>query len=42
MEREKDKNYEFPEGFWKALVEIGFTGIIIQKNTVEAEWECLK
>ena len=27
--REKDKNHTFPEEFWKALVEAGFTGIII-------------
>jgi len=27
--REKDKKHTFPEEFWKALVEAGFTGIII-------------
>ncbi len=27
--REKDKSHTFPEEFWKALVEAGFTGMII-------------
>ncbi|MDH5267982.1 MAG: acyl-CoA dehydrogenase family protein, partial [Candidatus Bathyarchaeota archaeon] len=27
--REKDKKHTFPEEFWKALVEAGFTGMII-------------
>jgi len=30
--REKDKNHEFPEGFWKALVEAGFPGIVIPEE----------
>ena len=30
--REKDKKHEFPEDFWKALVEAGFTGIIIPEK----------
>ncbi len=30
--REKDKNHEYPEAFWKALVEAGFPGIVIPEN----------
>jgi len=30
--REKDKNHEFPEDFWKALVEAGFPGIVIPEK----------
>ncbi len=30
--REKDKNHEFPEDFWKSLVEAGFTGIVIPES----------
>jgi acyl-CoA dehydrogenase len=30
--REKDKNHEFPEDFWKALVEAGFVGILIPEK----------
>ena len=30
--REKDKNHEFPEDFWKALVEAGFPGIAIPEK----------
>jgi len=30
--REKDKKHEFPEDFWKTLVEAGFPGIIIPEN----------
>lgn len=30
--REKDKNHEFPEDFWKILVEAGFPGIIIPEK----------
>lgn len=30
--REKDKNHEFPEDFWKALVEAGFVGIAVPEK----------
>ena len=30
--REKDKNHEFPEDYWKALVEAGFVGILIPEK----------
>jgi acyl-CoA dehydrogenase len=30
--REKDKNHEFPEDFWKCLVEAGFTGIVVPES----------
>jgi acyl-CoA dehydrogenase len=30
--REKDKKHEFPEDFWKSLVEAGFTGIVIPEK----------
>ena len=30
--REKDKNHEFPEDFWKTLVEAGFPGIVIPEK----------
>ncbi len=30
--REKDRNHEFPESFWKALVEAGFVGILIPEK----------
>jgi len=30
--REKDKKHEFPEDFWKTLVEAGFPGIIIPEK----------
>jgi len=30
--REKDRNHEFPEDFWKTLVETGFTGILIPEE----------
>ena len=30
--REKDKNHEFPEDFWKTLVEAGFVGIVIPEK----------
>jgi acyl-CoA dehydrogenase len=30
--REKDKKHEFPEDFWKALVEAGFPGIVIPEK----------
>lgn len=30
--REKDKNHEFPEDFWKTLIEAGFPGIIIPEK----------
>jgi acyl-CoA dehydrogenase len=30
--REKDKKHEFPEEFWKSLVEAGFTGIVIPEK----------
>ncbi|MGD8565954.1 MAG: acyl-CoA dehydrogenase family protein [Candidatus Bathyarchaeota archaeon] len=30
--REKDKNHEFPEDFWKTLVNAGFTGITIPED----------
>lgn len=30
--REKDKKHEFPEDFWKTLVEAGFPGIVIPEN----------
>jgi acyl-CoA dehydrogenase len=30
--REKDKRHEFPEDFWKSLVEAGFTGIAIPEK----------
>jgi acyl-CoA dehydrogenase len=30
--REKDRNHEFPEDFWKALVEAGFVGILIPEK----------
>jgi len=30
--REKDKKHEFPEDFWKSLVNAGFPGIVIPEN----------
>ena len=30
--REKDKKHEFPEDFWKSLVEAGFTGIVVPEK----------
>jgi len=30
--REKDKKHEFPEDFWKSLIEAGFTGIVIPEK----------
>ena len=30
--RNKDKNHEFPEDFWKALVEAGFVGIVVPEK----------
>ena len=30
--REKDKKHEFPEDFWKTLVEAGFVGIVIPEK----------
>ena len=30
--REKDKKHEFPDSFWRALVDAGFTGIIIPEK----------
>ncbi|MEM3597062.1 MAG: acyl-CoA dehydrogenase family protein [Candidatus Bathyarchaeia archaeon] len=30
--REKDKKHEFPEEFWKSIVEAGFTGIVIPEK----------
>lgn len=30
--REKDRNHEFPEDFWKALIEAGFVGILIPEK----------
>jgi len=30
--REKDKKHEFPEDFWKSLVEAGFPGIVIPEK----------
>jgi acyl-CoA dehydrogenase len=30
--RNKDKNHEFPEDFWKTLVEAGFVGIIVPEK----------
>jgi acyl-CoA dehydrogenase len=30
--REKDKKHEFPEDYWKSLVDAGFTGIIIPES----------
>jgi acyl-CoA dehydrogenase len=30
--REKDKKQEFPEDFWKSLIEAGFTGIVIPEK----------
>jgi acyl-CoA dehydrogenase len=30
--REKDKKHEFPEDFWKCLIEAGFTGIVVPEN----------
>jgi acyl-CoA dehydrogenase len=30
--REKDKKHEFPEDFWKSLIQAGFTGIVIPEN----------
>jgi len=30
--RDKDKNHEFPEDFWKTLVEAGFVGIVIPEK----------
>ncbi|NWF86883.1 acyl-CoA/acyl-ACP dehydrogenase [Candidatus Bathyarchaeota archaeon] len=30
--REKDKRHEFPEDFWKSLVEAGFTGIVVPEK----------
>jgi acyl-CoA dehydrogenase len=30
--REKDKKHEFPESFWKALTDAGFTGIMIPET----------
>jgi acyl-CoA dehydrogenase len=30
--REKDKNHEFPEDFWKSLVDAGFSGIVVPES----------
>ena len=30
--REKDKKHEFPEDFWKTLVDAGFPGLIIPER----------
>jgi acyl-CoA dehydrogenase len=30
--RKKDQNHEFPEDFWKALVEAGFVGIVVPEK----------
>lgn len=30
--REKDKNHEFPEDFWKTIVDAGFPGIVIPEK----------
>ena len=30
--RNKDKNHEFPDDFWKALVEAGFVGIVVPER----------
>ncbi len=30
--REKDKKHEFPEDYWKTLVDAGFTGIVIPES----------
>jgi len=30
--REKDKKHEFPEDYWKSLVDAGFTGIVIPES----------
>jgi acyl-CoA dehydrogenase len=30
--RNKDKNHEFPDTFWKALVEAGFVGIVVPEK----------
>lgn len=30
--REKDKNHEFPEDFWKTLIQTGFPGIVIPEE----------
>jgi acyl-CoA dehydrogenase len=30
--REKDKKHEFPEEFWKSLVEAGFTGVVVPEK----------
>jgi len=30
--REKDKKHEFPEDFWKSLIEAGFTGIVVPEK----------
>jgi len=30
--RNKDKNHEFPEDFWKALVEAGFVGLVLPEK----------
>jgi acyl-CoA dehydrogenase len=30
--REKDKKHEFPEDFWKSMVEAGFTGIVVPEK----------
>ena len=30
--REKDKKHEFPEDYWKSLVDVGFTGIVIPES----------
>jgi acyl-CoA dehydrogenase len=30
--RNKDKNHEFPDDFWKALVEAGFVGIVVPEK----------
>lgn len=30
--REKDRRHEFPEDFWKSLVDAGFTGIVIPER----------
>lgn len=30
--RQKDKDHEFPEDFWKVLVDAGFTGIVIPEK----------
>jgi acyl-CoA dehydrogenase len=30
--REKDKKHEFPEDFWRSLIEAGFTGIVVPEK----------